>query len=178
MRDEQPGGGWAASVERAHQLMDQRDYRAAQQEFSTALFATTMPAKSRCSCLLNRGVCFLSRGLLKQARADFGAVLKIDVKAQTVTTLDTDLSGFGNEKWCGGVLARDGCIYGIPACASKVLKIHVKAQTVTTLKTDLGNAEWKWMLGALGPDDCVYCTPGNAHKVRTNIDVPLSRSDV
>ena len=47
-------------------------------------------------------------------------VLKIDVDAKEVVTLmDGDLSEYGDNKWIGGALGSDSCIYGTPACASQ-----------------------------------------------------------
>lgn len=58
-------------------------------------------------------------------------MLKIDPKTQEVTTFGGPWPG--NWKWHGGVLAPDGCIYGIPQMAEQVLKIDVASGTCTLI---------------------------------------------
>lgn len=48
----------------------------------------------------------------------------------------------GKFKWLRGILAGDGCIYGVPACASSVLKIDPSTDECTTIG---GPFEGKWL---------------------------------
>ena len=70
----------------------------------------------------------------------------------------------GKDKWLGGVLGADGCIYGIPQCAVSVIKIDPKKQQVSTIGT-LPGGGWKWHGGVTGPDGCIYGIPANADTV-------------
>ena len=81
-----------------------------------------------------------------------------------VNVASVDL-GEGGEKWVGGVLGLDGCVYGIPANAAKVLCFDPKTQEATLVGADLGEGGEKWVGGVLGPDGCVYGIPANASKV-------------
>jgi hypothetical protein len=74
----------------------------------------------------------------------------------------------GHYKWLRGVLAGDGAIYCIPACAPSVLRIAPDGHL-----TEIGagalpaaNAhEWRWHGGTLGSDGNVYAIPANAERV-------------
>ena len=46
-------------------------------------------------------------------------------------TLVGDDLGAGLAKWNGGVLGRDGCVYGIPASAKRVLRFDPTTQQAT-----------------------------------------------
>ena len=102
----------------------------------------------------------------------------------TTNASDTStLAGLSSEgsKWAGGVLARNGRIYGIPHNATSVLVIdpaagshHTRRQsmcvcgmdagTMTTKMTGLGSG-LKWWGGVLGPDGMIYCIPFQASSV-------------
>jgi hypothetical protein len=68
---------------------------------------------------------------------------------------------FGNlvetSKWIGGVLAPNGCIYGIPRNSTSILKIDPTNDAVTTLGNLAGTD--KWIGGVLGPNGCIYGIP-------------------
>lgn len=72
-------------------------------------------------------------------------------------------------KWRGGVLAKDGCIYCVPDCASEVLCIRPASQDLV-LFGEVGAARWKWRGGVLGGDGKVYCAPYEAHESVLVID--------
>jgi hypothetical protein len=111
-------------------------------------------------------------------------VLKIDPATDEVTTLggpfieaekgaergelygtsDLHYSGGATFKWHGGVVAKDGCIYGIPANAETVIKIDCRAGKVTTFGGPLPGKN-KWYGGLLGEDGCIYGIPQCANTV-------------
>ncbi|CAE7559303.1 unnamed protein product [Symbiodinium sp. CCMP2456] len=72
-------------------------------------------------------------------------------------------------KWRGGVLAKDGCIYCVPDCASEVLCIRPASQDLV-LFGEVGAARWKWRGGVLGNDGKVYCAPYEVHESVLVID--------
>jgi hypothetical protein len=78
---------------------------------------------------------------------------------------DKDL--IGKQKWYGGLYAsdRDGCIYGVPNCASQILRIDPKNDTVTTFGDGLHEGGYKWHGGVLGDDGCVYGCPSHRDDV-------------
>jgi hypothetical protein len=82
----------------------------------------------------------------------------------TVTT-ETDGSGSlaGSSKWIGGVLAPNGCIYGIPFNSTSVLKIDPITDTVSTFGSLAGLA--KWVGGVLAPNGCIYGIPHSSTSV-------------
>ena len=67
----------------------------------------------------------------------------------------------------GGVLAPDGCIYGLPYAADGVLKIDPVAQSVSILPLpdEVAPGGYKWHGGALGPDGNIYGYPAHAERV-------------
>ena len=69
----------------------------------------------------------------------------------------------GVDKWTGGVLAPNGCIYGIPFTSTTILKIDTANDAVTTFGNLVGAT--KWHGGVLAPNGCIYGIP----RVTTNI---------
>merc|ERR1712048_199564 len=82
--------------------------------------------------------------------------------SQEVTTIGGPLKG--QWKWHGGVLAGDGCIYGIPCNAESALKIDPSTGQVTTIGGPFAGAQ-KWYGGLLGHDGAIYGIPYNASAV-------------
>jgi hypothetical protein len=79
--------------------------------------------------------------------------------------------GRGEVKFCGGVRAEDGSIFGIPANSHYVLHINVvpskfSSRVNITLMdmTDLGAGD-KYFGGELGADGRIYCAPRNADQI-------------
>ena len=81
-------------------------------------------------------------------------------QSPTVTTFGALAGAY---KWFGGVLAPDGCIYGIPYNSTSVLKIDPVAGTATTFGSLSGND--KWFGGVLAADGCIYGIPFNSTSV-------------
>ena len=97
-------------------------------------------------------------------------VVKLDLTTGEVTTLPTPCPR-GKFKWLRGVLAPDGSIFCIPACADCVLRIHADGKidalahdVVAAAQAD-GPGEWLWHGGSLGTDGNVYAIPANASRV-------------
>ena len=88
--------------------------------------------------------------------AQFLAALRALSKSQTDTT-STFGSLAGASKWVGGVLAPNGCIYGIPYNSTTVLKIDPATDTTSTFGS-LAGAD-KWLGGVLAPNGCIYGIP-------------------
>jgi len=84
------------------------------------------------------------------------------------STQTDDVATFGSlsaddAKWVGGVLAPNGCIYGIPYNSTTVLKIDPVAETATTFGSLAGT--FKWYGGVLAPNGCIYGIPFNSTTV-------------
>ena len=63
----------------------------------------------------------------------------------------------GSSKWFGGVLAPNGCIYGIPSDSTTVLKINPSNDSVSIFGSLAGSL--KWVNGVLAPNGCIYGLP-------------------
>ena len=59
-------------------------------------------------------------------------VLKIDPRNDTIDFIGPTFSRM-KQKWFGGIIGSDGCIYGIPHNATGVLRIDPREQEVTVL---------------------------------------------
>lgn len=79
----------------------------------------------------------------------------------------------GVDKWYGGVLARDGKIYCVPATADTVLCIDPVTCASETFG-QVGTGECKWRSGVLALDGKIYGVPDSAEKILC-ID-PVSRT--
>ena len=74
----------------------------------------------------------------------------------------------GQDKWLGGVLGSDGCVYGVPGHSKTVLRIDPKTDAVSTLLPTNGKpliGKYKWLRGNLHPDGAIYCIPSHAPTV-------------
>ena len=79
------------------------------------------------------------------------------VGAASTDTATTFGNLSGSSKWVGGVLAPNGCVYGIPYSSTSVLKIDPTTDTVTTFGALSGGS--KWAGGVLAPNGCIYGIP-------------------
>jgi hypothetical protein len=71
----------------------------------------------------------------------------------------------GADKWDGSVRGADGCIYGIPFCASRVLKFDPTDHSIKLIGPDLGDENYKWSGGTLAKNGIIYCNPFNSDKI-------------
>ena len=76
--------------------------------------------------------------------------------------------GTGWGKWSGGVLARNGKIYGIPSQSTSILEIDVNSRITTTYGHGVipggGHLEDKWNGGVLGPNGVLASRPLMRHR--------------
>ena len=70
----------------------------------------------------------------------------------------------GDQKWIGGHLANDGCIYAIPFIARFILKIIPETGESFLVGEDLGDAV-SWAGSVLGPDNCLYGIPFDGNRI-------------
>lgn len=92
--------------------------------------------------------------------ADSDHVLKIDVRAQTVSYIGETLEfeEINHTKWQNGFMGKDGCIYGIPLNGRTILRIDIKRQSVSVVAgpyMQLG----KWEGGVVDRNGDLYCMP-------------------
>ena len=74
----------------------------------------------------------------------------------------------GQDKWLGGVLGSDGCVYGVPGHAKTVLRIDPACDSISTHRRSDGaslTGKYKWLRGNLHPDGAIYCIPCHASTV-------------
>ena len=89
-----------------------------------------------------------------------------------VTTDHCETIGFAGKqknKWQGGILARDGCIYCIPANGVHVCRIatdpSIEGENPVQLLGDLPVHKDKWQGAAQGKDGALYFIPENGYRV-------------
>ena len=70
----------------------------------------------------------------------------------------------GQDKWLGGVLGADGCVYGVPGHARHVLQIDPANDAVRLIGDPLVG-KFKWLRGNAHPDGSIYCIPCHAETV-------------
>lgn len=99
-------------------------------------------------------------------------VLCIDTEMLTVQLIGESYSGIN--KWSGGGIGGDGCLYCIPCNHKRVLRIDPVAMTTSLFGPDLHNPPLSWAGGAAGPYGCVYGTPHKSDYI-LKID-PFSRT--
>ena len=107
--------------------------------------------------------------------SDSSCILRIDPRTDAVTTFGHGCVPSDKNKWQGGVLAPDGCVYCIPADARSVLRIDTNpgvidagleaAAAAVTLIGDLPETKDKWQGGFLGSDGAIYGVPECADHV-------------
>lgn len=68
-----------------------------------------------------------------------------------ISLMNPDSPILGQDKFLGGVLGSDGCIYGIPGHSKHVLKIDPSTGEISLIGGPY-HGKFKWLRGALGPD--------------------------
>jgi hypothetical protein len=75
--------------------------------------------------------------------ANASRVLKIDPRRNTAEYFGPKFEG--KQKWYGGIIGFDGCLYGIPQNYHGVLKINPFDQSCKILTSDaIPQGDWKW----------------------------------
>lgn len=83
---------------------------------------------------------------------------------------DQNSNEITSNKWLGGTIALDGCLYCAPYNANRILKINTEYNTATSLNItnnytgDKNNAA-KWAGGACSYNNKVYFAPLNANQI-------------
>ena len=70
----------------------------------------------------------------------------------------------GQDKWLGGALGRDGCIYGVPGHAKHVVRLDPKNGEVTLVGPHF-DGKYKWLRGDSAPTGTIYGIPCHADRV-------------
>jgi hypothetical protein len=99
-------------------------------------------------------------------------VLKVDVIAKSSTFIDiqfdqdkyTDFSLDCTNKWYGGIVGDDNCIYGIPYRAPGVLRIDSMTDTATLIGPNYGIGKYFWH-GGIKRLGKIYAHPSHAETV-------------
>ena len=80
-------------------------------------------------------------------------------------------------KWIGGVLAPNGCIYGIPFNSTTILKIDTSNNNITTFGS-LSAITYKWAGGVLAPNGCIYGIPINSTTILKILSNYIVKNDI
>ena len=89
-------------------------------------------------------------------------LLYFDTTTETSQTLTlTRLQDVG---WAGGVLAPNGCIYGVPSTGSDVMKINTTTNNVSYIALADSSAN-RWYGGVLAQNGKIYCIPSSETKI-------------
>jgi hypothetical protein len=100
-------------------------------------------------------------------------VLKVNLhtKATSLIPIDgynpTEYPNFSIEttnKWYGGIVGRDNCVYGIPYRTCAVLKIDCHNNTATLIGPDYGTTKYNWH-GGIQVHGKIYAHPSHANTV-------------
>ena len=94
---------------------------------------------------------------------DTSAVLRIDTSKDEAWTFG--FAGTNKNKYQGCVLARDGCIYGIPASGNQIVRIKTGDEHAVQLIGDLPKFKDKYQGGHKGLDGSLYFIPENGCRV-------------
>jgi hypothetical protein len=108
-------------------------------------------------------------------------VLKVDLMNKSTSLIP--ISGFDpnvypnfsintTNKWYGGIVGRDNCVYGIPYRTCAVLKINCSTDTATLIGPDYGLTKYNWH-GGIQVNGLIYAHPSHADTVLvidTNVD--------
>lgn len=122
-------------------------------------------------------------------------VLKVDIIAKSTNLIP--IEGFdprqypnfdttATNKWYGGIVGADNCVYGIPYRACAVLKIDCERETATLIGKDYGSSQFNWH-GGIKVKGKIYAHPSHADTVLvidTNTkddtkiyELPIKRTD-
>jgi hypothetical protein len=100
------------------------------------------------------------RKALRKKRAN-ETVIADRAGAARISVLTPSRRLAGQDKWLGGAVGPNGCVYGIPGSAQSVLKIDPATSTVSTIPFHR-DGRFKWLRGYLLGDGHIYGVPANA----------------
>ena len=100
-------------------------------------------------------------------------VLKVDLLTKTTSLIPVtgynpkDYPNFSidtSNKWYGGIVGADNCVYGIPYRTCAVLRIDCTRDTATLFGPDHGNTKFQWH-GGIQQHGKIYAHPSHANTV-------------
>jgi len=92
-------------------------------------------------------------------------VLKVSLENDAVEEIGPTLQKGLQNKWYGGIVGRDGCIYGMPYTATGVLQIDPRTDTVRILG-NYPEGGYKWHGGLLAHSTgVIYAFPAHSNEV-------------
>ena len=98
--------------------------------------------------------------------ANANRVLKFHPVTDEVCFIGPTFSG--RQKWFGGLVGSDGCIWGIPHNHTAALKIDPRTDQISLIQHESGmplpDGQWKWH-GGLRAGDKIYGFPNNSDTV-------------
>lgn len=113
-------------------------------------------------------------------------VLKVDLTTKTTSLIPVtgynpaDYPNFSidtSNKWYGGIVGADNCVYGIPYRTCAVLKIDCARDAATLVGPDHGNTKFQWH-GGIQVRGKIYAHPSHADTVLvidTNVGVAKNK---
>lgn len=113
-------------------------------------------------------------------------VLKVDLVTKTTSLIPVtgyDPAEYPNfsidttNKWYGGIVGKDNCVYGVPYRTCAVLKIDCEKDTATLVGPDYGTTKYNWH-GGIQVNGKIYAHPSHANSVLvidTNPGTPKNR---
>jgi hypothetical protein len=110
-------------------------------------------------------------------------VLKVDLITKTTSFIPIegyDVKSYPNfsidmtNKWYGGIVGVDNCVYGIPYRSCAVLKINCNTDTATLVGPDYGSTQYNWH-GGIQVHGKIYAHPSHADTVLV-IDTTITDS--
>jgi hypothetical protein len=100
-------------------------------------------------------------------------VLKVDLLTKSTSLISVtgyDPTSYPNfsidttNKWYGGIVGRDNCVYGIPYRTCAVLKIDCSNDSATLIGPDYGTTKYNWH-GGIQVHGKIYAHPSHANTV-------------
>jgi hypothetical protein len=114
-------------------------------------------------------------------------VLKVDIATKTTSLIDVNgydaicypnFSIETSNKWYGGIVGKDNCVYGVPYRTCAVLKIDCATDTATLVGPDYGTTKYNWH-GGVQVNGKIYAHPSHANTVLViNTNPGTARSSV
>jgi hypothetical protein len=100
-------------------------------------------------------------------------VLKVDLMNKSTSLIP--VSGYDptvypnfsintTNKWYGGIVGRDNCVYGIPYRTCAVLKIDCSTDSASLIGPDFGSTKYNWH-GGIQVNGLIYAHPSHANTV-------------
>jgi hypothetical protein len=100
-------------------------------------------------------------------------VLKVDLTTKTTSVIPVagfDPAQYPNysidmtNKWYGGIVGKNNCVYGVPYRSCAVLKIDCSADAATLVGPDYGTTKYNWH-GGIQVNGKIYAHPSHADTV-------------